>query len=150
MTRGAVLALATLAVIAGALWYLQAPPRSAGAYRDRAANVVDSVHSQVQVARLWLGAVESGEVTHPAAIIALQEADDDAARALGDFEQLDPPAGTDEVRHRVSTLTGEAGDALAQLRIAANRGEWQRLPRLGRPLPRLARRLDALERETSP
>jgi hypothetical protein len=142
------LAILLVALVAASVWYLQAPPRTVGSYRDRAASTTEALRSQVQTARLWVGALEDGDATRPAASVAFREAEADAEAALSRFAGYKPPDTTDELRSEVTVVGREVTLALAALKLAADRGEWDDLPRLADPLEPLARRLQALERAT--
>ena len=139
-------AIPVVALVAASAWYMQAPPRTVGSYRDRAASTTEALRSQVQTARLWVGALEDGEATRQAASVAFRETDADAEAALSRFAGYTPPGGTEELRSAVTAVGQEVSAALAMLKIAADRGEWDDLPRLADPLAPLARRLQTLER----
>ena len=135
-----------LAVVAS-LWFGHAPPRSVIAYRQQAVQTVEFLRSQIQTARLWVGAVGRDDTTHQAASVALQEAENDATATAGRFTGWDPPVGADGVRETVSSLGDDVVRALAVLRIAAHRGQWAELDALAAPLPGLADRLDTVRRD---
>jgi hypothetical protein len=137
---------AALAVLA-ALWFGHAPPRSVAAYSKLATQTVEYLHSQVQTARLWAGAVARGDATHQAAVVALDEAESDAGATADRFAGWDPPSGADGIRDTVTSAGDEVTEALARLRIAAHRDQWSGLPQLAGTLPDLAQRLDDLRRE---
>lgn len=139
------LAFGIAALVLAALWFVHAPPRSPGAYREQAANTVEKLRSQVQSARLWVREVEAGRVLHPSATVGFQEAESDANKAVSEFEGYDPPKRTRDLRTAVSSLGTETTTALAELRIAAHRGEWQHLRSVAAPLAGLSARLDALQ-----
>ena len=142
-----VVAVAVGLVVLASLWYVQAPPRSAGAYRERAVMTTETLRSQVQTARIWLRALADDKSTRPAATVGFREAEEDAHKAASAFERYDPPTGTDALRARVTSLAGEVTDCLAQVRIAAHRGEWRQLQQRRDPLAELSRRLEGLKQE---
>jgi len=137
-------------VMLASLWYVQAPPRSAGAYRERAADAADALRSQVQTTRIWLRTVARDESTRQAASVGFREAEEDAAAVAAAFEGYDPPSETDALRQAVSRAGDRTVASLAEVRIAAHRGEWQALPRRRDALAELARRLDELEQQAQP
>ncbi len=137
-------------LVAAAVWYVHAPPRSADAYRERAAQTAETLRSQVQTARIWVRSTEDGEVTHEAATVGLRETEADANKAGSKFEGYDPPAGLVDLRARVSSLATDVTDALSTLRIATAHEEWSELPRLAEPLEDLAERLAELEKAAKP
>ena len=136
-----------VAVLAFAsLWYVEAPPRSATAYREEAVNTTETLRSQVQTARIWLRTLDRDDSTRAAAAIGFREAEEDANKATSSFESYDPPAGADQLRSEVTTLASDVTTALAELRIAAHRGQWDALPGRAAPLPELSKRLDELKK----
>lgn len=133
-------------LILGSLWYVHAPPRSADDYRERAVKTTETLRSQVQTTRIWLRTIADDRSTRSAASVGFREAEDDASRAASTFENHNPPHGTDSLRRQVSALAGDVTDALAQVRIAAHRGQWRELPDRGAALAELSKRLDELKR----
>ena len=142
---GRLLTLVVVGLIAGSLWYGHAPPRSEGAYRRQAADTVELVASQVGTAQLWIEAVRAGRTTHPAASVAFREAEDDARSTTSRFSGYDPPPGSG-LRDRVTPVTSDAVEALAQVRIAAHEGRWRQLGDLGARLEQITRQLADLDR----
>ena len=145
-----VIAVAVFAVLLVSVWYVHAPPRTVGDYRERAAMTAETLLSQVETAALWVRELDDGNVTRRAASVALREAERDAAAAAAEFAAWDPRGDARQVRADVTALAGEVTDALAQLRIAAEDGRWDALPAFAQPLPGLAARLDALARRADP
>lgn len=145
---GVVVALAV--VVVAALWYLQAPPRGVEAYRERAADTVQTLRSQVQTARLWSGEVQAGRVTRPAATVAFREAEEDAEAVASQFAGYVPPPEAEPLRESVTSLSNEVTAALAALRFVAERGEWERLGQQTAPLDDIVRRLERLAATASP
>ena len=138
-----------VAVIAS-LWYVQAPPRTRGDYRERAAITAASLRSQVKTAGLWVDEIERERVTHQAAQVALREAEDDAVATASEFDAWNPPANERRIRSDITALASETTDALTQLRIAAEDGRWHALSSLARPLPQLAKRLGTARYRADP
>ena len=66
MRRIAVTVAVVLAVLSS-LWFGHAPPRSVSAYRQQAVQTVEFLRSQIQTARLWVGAVARDDTTRQAA-----------------------------------------------------------------------------------
>ncbi len=132
------------------LWYVEAPPRSASAYREEAVRTTESLRSHVQTARIWLRTLDRDDATRAATSVGLREAEEDANKAASSFESDDPPAGTNALRSELTTLASDVTDALAQLRIAAYRGEWRTIARRADPLPELSKRLDELRKRAQP
>ncbi|MDQ3875525.1 MAG: hypothetical protein M3322_08300 [Actinomycetota bacterium] len=138
--------LAVVIAVLAAIWYVAAPPRTVGDYRERSGMTVETLRSQVETARLWTRAVENDRVTREAATVAFREAEEDASAATSEFAAWDPRGDTRDLRSRITRLASEVIDSLAKLRIAVEDGRWDALPRLAAPLPRLADRLERVAR----
>lgn len=133
-------------LVAGSLWWLQAPPRTSDSYRERAAKQAELLISHVETARLWADGVAEDEVTFRAATVGLHEAETDAARVSSGFESLDPPRGQDELQARFSDLGHETSSALSRVGLAARRGRWQEVTGERDALAAIVRRLHAFVR----
>ncbi len=142
--------LGAVALAAATLWYLTAPPKGVDGYRDRAASTMETIHSQVQLARIWVETEQDGESTKPAVLVGLQEVERDAAGAASRFEGHEPPSQLLGLRAEFTSLTTEVSDALSALRVAAQQEEWERLGELSEPLPELADRLKRFQERAEP
>ena len=129
-----------------AVWYVAAPPRTVGDYRERSVMTLETLRSQVETARLWTRAIANDRVTRQAATVAFREAEEDASAAASEFAAWDPRGDTRALRSTITTLGSDVVDSLAKLRIAAEDERWDELPRLAAPLPRLADRLERVAR----
>lgn len=136
--------------IGASLWYVLAPPGTAGDYRERASLTAETLRSQVQTARIWVRELGEGNATRRAATVAFREAEADAVAAGSEFGRWDPAVGTVGLRSDVTRLAGDVVSALAELRIAAENERWDALARLARPLPGLAHELEQLARRADP
>jgi len=136
--------LASLVVVAS-LEYAVAPPRSAPAYSQRASSTLELLRSQVQTARLWIDAVEAGQVTRPAASVAFTEAEEDARTQAGAFAAYDPPEPlerTEPLRKLVTTAGDDTVSLLGEVRVAATTDQWGRLNELAPRLDEAQQRLE--------
>jgi hypothetical protein len=140
---------AVVALTAGTLWYLTAPPKGEDGYRERAASSAETLRSQVELARIWVEAAEDEESTKTAALVGLQETERDATSTASSFE-YEPPAGLNPLRSELSSLARETRNALGSLRIAAQQEEWARFGELASPLSDLAARLEDFEERVEP
>lgn len=143
--RRALLLMLTAVVVVASLEYAVAPPRSASAYSERAASTLQLLRSQVQTVRLWIDAVEEGQVTRPAAGVAFTEAEEDARAASGSFAAYDPPeplAQTEPLRKLVAIAGDDTVSLLAELRVAAATDQWDRVAQLRPQLDQAQRRLE--------
>ncbi|MGI8723184.1 MAG: hypothetical protein ACR2JG_13260 [Geodermatophilaceae bacterium] len=128
--RRVLVPLAAVVVVAS-LAYAVAPPRSAAGYADRASSTLELLRSQVQTVRLWIEAVEDEEVTHLAASVAFNEAEEDARAESATFAAYDPPdpfAESEPVRQLVTTAGEDTVSLLGEVRVAAAADRWNRLP----------------------
>ena len=142
-----VLAFLAIALVAISLWYLAAPPRDEGAYRERAARSAQTLGAQVRTAALWSSALEDGKTLSTSAQVGIADNARSAHAAATRFEGYEPPRGTDDVRRRYSDLASRVTTLLDDLDIAARRGEWQEIERARPQLERLGRELDAFRAE---
>jgi hypothetical protein len=150
MSSRLAIVIAVVALTAGALWYLTAPPKGEDGYREEAASSAETLRSQVELARIWVEATEDEKSTKTAALVGLQETERDAVGAASSFEGYEPPAGLNPLRSELSSLANETSDALGSLRISAEQEEWERLSELASPLSDLAARLEEFEERVEP
>jgi hypothetical protein len=141
------LAAVGAALAVASVWYVQAPPRTADAYGDRAAKTAITVRSQVETARLWAAAARDDQALRASVVVGLEDSERAAVGAASDFESYDPPPGAEAVRTRFTAVAGEATAVLAELRVAAHREDWATVAGADERLALLARRLDELARE---
>ncbi|MEU9438847.1 hypothetical protein [Streptomyces sp. NPDC048252] len=119
-------------------------------YRSKAANTAEAAASAVNTALIGVRAAGRDKVTGPYISTLLSEAESDLLAAQDTFESRQPPSErADAVRERLGRVLDEAADALADLRIAARRGQVRDLPATAEALPGVAERLDRLEKELS-
>ena len=124
------------------------PVRSANVYESKAGETAAAVASAVETARLAVDAARDGKAYGRYLTQVLVEAEEDAGSAQGTFDGIQPPdRRADELRDRLDELLTEATGTLAELRIAARRGELAELPELAAPLTKLADQLHAFAEE---
>ncbi len=115
------------------------PVRSADVYESKAGETAEAVASAVETAGLAVDAAREGKAHGRYLTQVLVEAEEDAGSAQGVFDGIQPPDGrADELRDRLDELLTEATATLAELRIAARRGELAELPELAAPLTEVA------------
>ena len=120
------------------------PVRSANVYESKAGETAAAVASAVETARLAVDAAHQGKAHGRYLTQVLVEAEEDAGSAQGTFDGIQPPdRRADELRDRLDELLTEATGTLAELRIAARRGELTELPELAAPLTEVAGQLHA-------
>jgi len=124
------------------------PVRSANVYESKAGETAEAVASAVETARLAVDAAREGKAHGRYLTQVLVEAEEDAGSAEGVFDGIQPPhRQADELRDRLDELLTEATGTLAELRIAARRGELTELPELAAPLTEVAEGLHAFAEE---
>jgi hypothetical protein len=112
-----------------------APARSFDAYEGKAAAAAATAQSAVETALLTVEVADRDGLFAPNVSILVQEAEEEASSAEGAFSSMQPPdPASDRLRAELEALLGPAVDGLAQLRIAARRGNLEALDALARPL----------------
>jgi hypothetical protein len=120
------------------------PVRSTNVYESKAGATAETVASAVETARLAVDAASQGRAFGRYLTQVLAEASEDADAAQGTFDAIQPPdRRADELRDHLDELLGRAADTLAELRIAARRGQTGELAEPAAPLAGLAERLHA-------
>jgi hypothetical protein len=120
------------------------PVRSTNVYESKAAATAAAVASAVETARLAVDAGSQDKAFGRYLAQVLAEAEQDADAAQGTFEGIQPPDHrADELRGQLDGLLGQASDTLAELRIAARRGDTAGLVEPAAPLAELAGKLHA-------
>jgi hypothetical protein len=147
-TGGITIAIAL--AVAGSLWYVTAPPKGDDGYRQRAASALETIHAQIQSARIWVETFEDAQATAAATQVGLEEAERDASETASDFERHEPPTGALELRSQFSSATDRAVAELGALRVASEQERWEDLGRLAEPLARRAAEIERLERAARP
>jgi hypothetical protein len=118
------------------------PVRSANVYESKAGATAETVASAVETARLAVQAGSQGKAFGRYLTQLLVEAERDAGAAQGTFDAIQPPdRRADELRAQLDELLGQATDTLAELRIAARRGDTAELDKPAAPLEELAGKL---------
>jgi hypothetical protein len=118
------------------------PVRSTNVYQSKAGATAETVASAVETARLAVDAAGQDKAFGRYLAQVLAEAEEDADAAQGTFDAIQPPDGrADELRSHLDELLGRASDTLAELRIAARRGDTAELAEPAAPLAGLAGKL---------
>ena len=119
------------------------PARTFDDYEHKAKDTAESTLSSVETARLAARVASRGDAFGPYVSVVLSESERGAAHASSVFGSVQPPDDhADRLRARLTPMLNRSEDHLAQLRIAARRGELDRLRRLARPLGPLSSRLE--------
>ena len=118
-------------------------------FEDKAALTVSSAVREVATAELNLHELERGRTFDPTVLTAFRYSEDSLGAATKAFTELNPPATDDRLYDRVSRVLGDAGDLLAQARIAVNRSETGQYADLVEQLRALGKRLEELEKQVA-
>lgn len=148
--RAFALPFVAILAVAGSLAYITAPPKGVDGYRERAASTAETLVSQLETARLWAESEHEGKALTTSALVGFEETEKGAEAAASKFEGYEPPDGVAALRSELVALAGEATEALARLRIAAQQERWEEVAELSRPLPELAEKLTAFEERAEP
>jgi coenzyme F420-reducing hydrogenase beta subunit len=141
MRRRVIALVAVLLVVASAVWYGHAPPRSAQAYQSRAEETAEALRSQARAAELWVRAAAAGTVTRQAATVAIEDAESDARATASRFDRWDPPPELASTRTELTSTGAELVETLTRLRVATHERRWEDLPEVAGGLGPLADRL---------
>jgi len=115
------------------------PSRTFDAYVLKARGTAKSALSAVETARLTARAASSGDALGPYVSVVLSESETGAGQAQETFLGIQPPdRRADRLRARLGRLLQRSTDELAQLRIAARRGQLEHLDRRDHRLARIA------------
>jgi hypothetical protein len=119
-----------------------APARSFDAYESKAAATAESAGSAVATAILTVDIAGRDGLFAPNVSVLVQEAEQDAASAQATFSSIQPPdPSSDALRAELEELLAPAVDGLAQVRIAARRGDLARMQEVADPLRDVAAEL---------
>jgi len=118
------------------------PARTFDAYELKAKDTAESALSSVETARLAARVATDGKAFGPYVSVMLSETETAVGEVQTTFSGYQPPdARADHVRSKLDRLLNDAADHLADLRIAARRGQLHRLDRLAAPLASVAGQL---------
>ncbi|MFZ5847271.1 MAG: hypothetical protein ACOYX5_07825 [Actinomycetota bacterium] len=136
--------LAGLVLLASLTACVPASP-DADTYDDKAALTVGSTISEVRTVQRLLELLYDDRMLRPTAVAQLRYSEDALDTATKAFTELNQPPSRDRLATRVDTLLGDAGDLLADARIAVERRHRGQYPSLAGDLGRLASTLEQVE-----
>jgi hypothetical protein len=136
--------------VAGALVALVAcvgPVRTFDVYVGKAVETAKAVRGAVETARIAASAAGQGKLFSPYLSVILGEAEEHGSGAQGAFSSIQPPdERSDALSRQLGDLVDDAVSLLRDLRIAARRGELDRLVEIADPLRMLSDRLESFVR----
>ena len=120
-----------------------APARSQAAYQGKAVDTAEAVVSAARTVLLTARLAADGRSFAPTVAVTVADAESDAASARDAFASVQPPDGaSDAIRRDLLPAVERAVRVIELVRIAARRGELDRLPAIARPLDAIATGLD--------
>jgi len=117
----------------------------ADTYDDKAARTLGAGVSETRTVQRVLQSLYDGRMLRPAAKTQLRYSEDALDTAAKAFTELNPPPSRDGLNQRTSTLLSDAGDLLAQARIAIERDRVGEYPGIAQHLGAVASRMEKLE-----
>ena len=128
------LAIAALA-LAGCVAHPVGPARTFSKYEGKAVTTAEAALSAVETARLTADAASRGNAFGPYAATVISEAEESARGARGTFASVQPPGSrADALSAQLDGLLSATVNDLTTLRVAARRGELERLGAVAGPL----------------
>ena len=121
----------------------------ADTYDDKAAQTLGAAVSDVRTVQRLMETMYDGRMLRPTALAQMRYSEDALGTATTAFTELNPPPSRDRLNKQVSTLLGDAGDLVAEARIALERSEEESFPDLAGRLARLAGDLEKVEGRVS-
>jgi hypothetical protein len=123
------------------------PARTDEDYALKASGTAAAVLSALGTARLVVDGVAGDDLFTPYVALVLSESEAAAAGAQSTFDGIQPPPGRTSavLRTRLDDLVDRCVDRLADLRIAARRGDLAEVAQQGDALDRLTRELEQLD-----
>jgi hypothetical protein len=111
------------------------PARTFGKYEGKARTTAESALSEVQTARLAADAAARGNAFGPYTGLVLGDAEESLGGLQSTFGSIQPPdERADEVRDDLGSILSDAEDHVADVRIAARRGQLAELDTIAAPL----------------
>jgi hypothetical protein len=138
-------AAVTVALVAAAT-ACTLPARSYDAFKGKAVESATMAQNATQTTLLVAHAASAGKLTAAYASVAVSNAETDANGAQSSFLAIQPPDGrSQKLRSQLGDILSDATSAIADVRIAARRGQLSRLEQIAKPLRGITARLDAFE-----
>ena len=111
------------------------PARTYGKYEGKARTTAESALSEVQAARLVAHTAARGSATGPYTGLVLSDAEESLGGLASTFGSIQPPdERADKVRDDLGSIIDDAEDHVADVRIAARRGDLKTLADVAAPL----------------
>lgn len=125
------------------------PATGRGSYRDKAVTSVRAATSEISTAELTVRLLQRGRAFASYADETITSNETALGSIAAAFGSVQPPDGEDTVRDDVSSLLGDAQDAVAAARIAARRSDASGLAQASADLRKVAADLSTAEKRLS-
>lgn len=124
MSRTRVAALSAALALGACVSHPVGPARTFGKYEGKATTTAESALSTVETVRLAAEAAAKGKTLGPFLAQLVSEQEDAASGLEGTFDSIQPPNGkAEQLKDELDELLGDVVDHIAQVRIAARRGD---------------------------
>jgi len=139
-----------MAAACGACWlgscvaHPVGPARTFTTYEGKAVTSAEAAQSAVATVQLVASTAAAGKAFGPYTVVAVGEQEEGLSAVEGTFASIQPPdRRADAVRDELGPILTSAVDHVADVRIAARRGDLEDLDRVAAPLQADAAALDA-------
>ena len=127
--------LLTVVISSACVSHPVGPARTFGKYEGKARTTAESALSEVQTARLVAKTAARGDAYGPYTSQVLGDAEESLGGLHSTFGSIQPPdERADKVRDDLGSIIGDAEDHVADVRIAARRGQLRALADVAAPL----------------
>jgi hypothetical protein len=134
----------SVVLLSGCVAHPVGPARTFSKYEGKAVTTAKSALSAVESARLTAEAASGGNAFGPYAASVISEAEESARGVRATFASVQPPdPKADALASQLDALLGATVDDLTAVRVAARRGELDRLSAIAAPLAADSERLQA-------
>jgi hypothetical protein len=114
-------------------------------YKAKASVTVGGALSQVATVQKILESLHQDKLFRTTAIAQMRSSQSSLDTNAGAFNEVHPPPDLDHLYGRINTLLSDANDTAFQARLAIERHEPGRYPRLARDLGKIASQLSKLQ-----
>ncbi len=124
------------------------PARWPSAYEGKAGATADQMVSAVETGRLASEIAAAKKGLAPYLSVTIADAEQAATSIQGAFDSIQPPdRHSDALRDQLDALLAQAVSGLSDMRIAARRGEFAAVERVGRSLRSVSEKLDGFAQQ---
>jgi len=143
-TAKALVALVVASSLAGCVAHPVGPARTYSSYEGKAVASAEAAQSAVATVQLVAATAADGKAFGPYTVVSVSEQEDGLSAVEGTFASIPPPdQHADALRAELGAILSSAVGHVADVRIAAKRGQLHALDRVAAPLQADAAALDA-------